>query len=180
MQQTPFTPLGQTTPAFPGTYPQDPSAVLPGFHRPLLLHSGQQYNNIKKKKKKFRKSGCIFTRKALHFKMRNQKRTSKFLQHVYLFLNISNLLLRLWETTFVGMWNLSVILMLFFGVGELRELTERNCSDTEITGIHLIWTPAARTWFPGGTTLNNSFSLHPEKHFLSLPSTLSVFLSQHD
>lgn len=24
IQQTPFTPLGQTTPAFPGTYPQDP------------------------------------------------------------------------------------------------------------------------------------------------------------
>ena len=29
MQQTPFTPLGQTTPAFPGTYPQGPWETFP-------------------------------------------------------------------------------------------------------------------------------------------------------
>lgn len=73
------------------------------------------------------------------------------------------------------MWDISVALMRLFGSGEERGLTEWNCSDTKFTGIRLIWTPAARMWIPGGTTLDNSFSLHPEKHFLSLPSTLSLF-----
>ena len=179
MQQTPFTPLGQTTPAFPGTYPRDPSAVLPGFHRPFcctLANNTGVCNNI------FVFKTSVKVAAFLQEKLCISKWGSKREQQNSFGTPIcsSDLLSSLWAMIFVGECETSLLHLSCCLVQGNRENWLKRTAMTEITGIRLNWTTAASTRIPGGTTLDNSFSLHPEKHFLSLPSTLFVSLAHHD
>ena len=75
--------------------------------------------------------------------------------------------------------NLLVLLSLLT-LQQLTKLHQLAMQQTPFTPLGQT-TPAFPGTYPRGP-LESSFSLHPEKHFfsLSLPSTLSIFLAQHD